>query len=70
MNLIKFDKGDTLIMKKQHPCSSDRFTVMRTGSDIRIICQGCGRDMTVPRESIEKSIKKVEKTDTSDKKDD
>ena len=29
------------------------------GSDIRIICTGCGRDMTVPREKLEKAIKKI-----------
>ena len=59
MTLIKFEKGDTLVMKKKHPCGSDRFTVLRTGSDVRISCLGCGRDMTLDRLSIEKSIKKV-----------
>ncbi len=68
MNLIRFSKGDTLIMKKKHPCSSDRFTVLRIGSDIRIVCSGCGRDMILPRESIEKSIKQVIKFNGSDKK--
>ncbi len=69
MNLIRFGKGDTLILKKKHPCSSDKFTVLRTGSDIRILCLGCGRDMTLRRESLEKSIKKVITADNSDKKD-
>ena len=59
MAFIKFEKGDTLIMKKKHPCSSDKFTVLRTGTDVRILCQGCGRDVTVDRISLEKNIKKV-----------
>ena len=59
MALIKFDKGDTLIFKKKHPCSSDSFLVLRTGSDVRIVCCGCKRDMTLGREIVEKSIKKV-----------
>ena len=59
MKIIKFSVGDTLIMKKKHPCASDAFTVLRVGSDIRIVCQGCKRDLTVQREALEKMIKKV-----------
>ncbi len=53
--------GDVLEMKKPHPCAptSVRFRVMRVGSDIRIICEHCGRDLTLPRIKLEKSIRKV-----------
>lgn len=60
MNIPVFQKGDTLIMKKKHPCGSVAFEVLRVGSDIRIKCKGCGHDMTVPRVKLEKNIKKVE----------
>ena len=33
--------------------------VLRVGSDIRILCLGCGRDVTVPREKLEKNIRRV-----------
>lgn len=59
MNIIRFSVGDTLILKKNHPCSSNLFKVARVGSDIRIICAKCGRDLTLPREKLEKAIKKV-----------
>lgn len=59
MNTPSFSVGDTLIMKKAHPCKSNRLRVLRTGSDIRVICLGCRHDFTVPREKIEKSIKQV-----------
>ena len=59
MRIIKLDVGDTLEMKKQHPCGAKLFTVLRVGSDIRIRCQNCGHDVTVPREKLEKNIKKV-----------
>lgn len=59
MNIIHFATGDLLQLKKKHPCSSDLFKVVRTGSDVRIVCQGCNRDMTLPREKLEKMIKKV-----------
>ena len=66
MERIIFSVGDVLLMKKKHPCSSDKFKVMRGGTDVRVVCQGCGRDMTIERTSLEKMIKKVI---TEDKKD-
>ena len=59
MNIVKFVAGDTLVMKKKHPCGSDTFRVIRTGSDCRIACAGCKRDLTLGRESLEKMIKRV-----------
>ena len=59
MPIIHFAVGDHLILKKKHPCSSDTFRVVRGGSDVRIICTKCQRDLTIPREKLEKMIKKV-----------
>ena len=59
MNVIKFDVGDILEMKKPHPCGGRNFRVLRTGSDVRLVCIACGRDMTMPRLKLEKNIKKV-----------
>ena len=59
MNVIKFEVGNILEMKKPHPCGGRNFRVLRTGSDVRLICLGCGRDMTLPRIKLEKNIKKV-----------
>ena len=56
-------------MKKKHPCGSVAFEVLRTGSDIRIKCKGCGHDMTLPRLKLEKNIKKVENTSTGGQND-
>ena len=59
MQSIKLTVGDQVQMKKKHPCSSDIFKILRLGSDVRIVCTGCGRDMTLPRDTVEKMIKKV-----------
>ena len=59
MPIIYFSVGDNLILKKKHPCSSDVFKVMRGGSDVRIVCTKCRRDLTLQREKLEKMIKKV-----------
>ena len=66
MRIIKFSVGDTLVMKKKHPCSSDTFKILRVGSDIRIICTLCKRDLTVERRKLEKMIKAVYTAETAD----
>ena len=59
MIIPQLSVGDTVEMKKQHPCGTDRFRILRVGSDTRLVCTGCGRDLTLPRERLEKSIKKI-----------
>ncbi|NMP37371.1 MAG: DUF951 domain-containing protein [Clostridiales bacterium] len=51
--------GDIIEMKKAHPCGSRRFEVLRVGMDFRIRCEGCAREVMVPRSKIEKNIKKI-----------
>lgn len=51
--------GDTLLMKKKHPCGADSFSVLRIGMDFKIRCDGCGREVMAPRVKIEKNIKKI-----------
>ena len=50
---------DILVMKKPHPCGSDRWLVLRTGMDFRLRCCGCGHAVLLPRSKAEKSIKKI-----------
>ena len=51
--------GDTVQMRKKHPCGSELFTVLRVCSDVRIRCLGCQRDLTLERVKLEKAIRKV-----------
>lgn len=51
--------GDTLTMKKKHPCGENRFLVLRSGMDFRIRCLKCGREVMVPRLKCEKNIKAI-----------
>ncbi len=51
--------GDTLLMKKKHPCGSSEFGVLRIGADFRIRCLGCGREVMLERVKVEKNIKKI-----------
>lgn len=65
--ILRIQVGDVLEMKKSHPCSpkSVSFRVMRVGSDIRIICENCGRDLTLPRIKLEKSVKRIIRQDAA-----
>ena len=51
--------GDRVELKKPHPCGNKVFTVLRVGMDFKIRCESCGREVMVPRDKIEKNIKKV-----------
>lgn len=51
--------NDHLIMKKNHPCGEKEFLVLRIGMDFKLRCIKCGREFMVPRNKIEKNIKKV-----------
>lgn len=59
MDILKLAAGDTVKLKKQHPCGCDTFKLLRVGSDARIVCTLCGRDMTMDRVKLEKAIKKI-----------
>ena len=59
MDIINFKVGDFLKMKKKHPCSQDVFAIKKIGSDVKIVCTGCQRDLIIPREKLEKMIKCV-----------
>lgn len=53
--------GDILELKKQHPCGSRQWQVLRVGMDFKLRCAGCGREMMVPRSRAEKAVKRIVK---------
>ncbi len=60
---MNINAGDVLIMKKTHPCGSDRMTVLRIGADFRLRCAGCGHEFMTPRSKCERKIKTIIKSD-------
>ena len=53
--------GDIITMKKQHPCGSREWQVLRIGADFRLKCQGCGHQIMIARPEAEKNIRKVQR---------
>lgn len=57
--LVKYQIGDKVKMKKAHPCGGDVWEIMRTGIDFRIRCEKCGRVVMLPRPKFEKGVKTI-----------
>lgn len=55
----EYDIGTIVQMKKQHPCGSYLWEIIRLGADIKIKCKGCDRIVMLPRNKFEKDAKKV-----------
>ncbi|ERK28608.1 hypothetical protein CINTURNW_4144 [Clostridium intestinale URNW] len=55
----EFNLGDVVLMKKQHPCGSSEWEIIRLGADIKIKCVGCGRLVMLPRNKFQKGVKKI-----------
>lgn len=65
--MAAYDKGDIVMMKKAHPCGTNRWKITRVGADIKIECQGCGHSVMMTRQKFDKGLKKViEKADQDD----
>ena len=60
MEKKQYALGDIVMMKKQHPCGTNAWEIIRMGADIKIRCTGCGhigmlKKILRAAESIEKA---------------
>lgn len=53
--------GDIIKMKKQHPCGSKEWEVLRIGADFRLKCRGCSHQIMIARKLVEKNIKDIQR---------
>lgn len=51
--------GSIVVMKKQHPCGTNEWEIVRVGADIKIRCMNCNRTVLIPRIEFNKKLKKV-----------
>jgi hypothetical protein len=56
---LELRAGDVLRMKKPHPCGGYQWTVTRLGTDIGMVCQGCGRYVLMQRSQLARRVKAV-----------
>ena len=51
--------GDILKLKKQHPCGSKEWEVLRIGADFMLKCRGCGHQIMIPRPQAQKNVREI-----------
>lgn len=59
MEAKQYQLNDVVEMKKQHPCGTNEWKIIRLGADIRIKCEGCGHSVLIPRREFDKKMKKM-----------
>ena len=52
MNQYHYEVGDIVKLKKQHPCGSNEWEILRVGADFRLKCLGCGHQVMVTRKPV------------------
>ena len=57
--MTTYNLYDKVKMKKAHPCGSNDFTIVRTGADIKIKCDKCGRVIMLSVPDFLKRLKSV-----------
>ena len=57
--------GDIVTLKKQHPCGSKEWEILRVGADFRLKCMGCGHQIMIARKLVEKNTKELRKKATT-----
>lgn len=56
---MNINVGNIVKLKKQHPCGSHEWEVLRVGADFRLKCVGCGHQIMIARKIVEKNIKEI-----------
>ena len=60
-NVMDINVGDVLKLKKQHPCGSKEWRILRVGADFRLECMGCSHQIMIPRKQVEKNTRGLRK---------
>ena len=53
--------GYIVTLKKQHPCGSREWEVLRIGADFRLKCRGCGHQIMIARKLVEKNLRDLKR---------
>ena len=51
--------GSIVVMKKQHPCGTNEWEIVRLGADVKLKCVNCSRIVMISRIDFNKKLKKV-----------
>lgn len=54
-----YELNSIVLMRKKHPCGSNRWQITRMGADIKLKCLHCGRIVMLNRADFEKNLAAV-----------
>ena len=54
MAVLELRLGDRVRLRKEHPCGSRDWTVVRLGADIGLVCGGCSHRILMDRLTVER----------------
>lgn len=56
---VEIHLGDIVRLRKKHPCGSYEWEVVRLGTDVGLVCQGCGRRIMLERGTFNKRYQRT-----------
>ena len=57
----KYEVGDVVRLKKQHPCGSSEWEILLVVEDFRMKWLGCGHQIMIARKLVEKNTREIRK---------
>jgi hypothetical protein len=51
---VELRMGDVLRLRREHPCGSRDWSVVRLGADIGLVCERCGHRILMDRLDVER----------------
>jgi hypothetical protein len=57
--MMDLKPGDTIQLRKKHPCGCNEWEVIHIGVDFGIKCRGCQRHVLIDRTILERKVKSV-----------
>lgn len=55
--IVPVKTGDTVKLKKPHPCGTNEWEIVRTGMDIGLRCTGCDRRVMLVRAEFDRRFR-------------
>ena len=57
----QYEIGDIVKLKKQHPCGSSEWEIIRVGAEFSLKCNGFGHQLMIARKLVEKNTRNLRK---------
>lgn len=54
---VMYEVGQILRLRKKHACGGDTWEVLKSGVDMRLKCQSCGRVILITRDKLVRQVK-------------